>query len=159
MDWNVTVVDVTAPAAKQQLLAYFAELCHRYYGRPSPPAEVAAAMDEEPSDDLAPPTGLFLLASYRGQAAGCVGLRLVSAGLAEISRLYIRPERRGTGGGAALLAAVEGEARLLGVRELRMDTRSDLVEARALYARQGYLEVPAFNEGPYSDHWFGKRLV
>lgn len=30
---------------------------------------------------------------------------------------------------------------------------------RAMYARLGYREVPAFNDAPYVDHWFEKRLA
>jgi hypothetical protein len=44
------------------------------------------------------------------------------------------------------------------VSRLRLDTRGDLVEARRLYARHGYLEIPAFSEGPYAEHWLGKTL-
>ena len=35
---------------------------------------------------------------------------------------------------------------------------ADLVEARRLYARQGYSEIPAYNSGPYAEHWFEKRV-
>ena len=42
---------------------------------------------------------------------------------------------------------------------LRLDTRSDLVEARGLYAALGYQEVPAFDGGPYAEHWFTKTLT
>ena len=41
---------------------------------------------------------------------------------------------------------------------MRQDVRSDLVEARAMYARLGYREVPPFNDHPYVEHWFEKRL-
>ncbi|NYV79008.1 GNAT family N-acetyltransferase, partial [Streptomyces sp. UH6] len=39
-----------------------------------------------------------------------------------------------------------------------LDTRSDLVEARALYARLGYRETPPHNDGVYAEHWFAKDL-
>ncbi|CAM5276926.1 N-acetyltransferase [Streptomyces avidinii] len=64
----------------------------------------------------------------------------------------------GTGGGAALLEVLEAEARALGAVRVRLDTRSDLVEARALYARHGYAEIPAYNDGQYAQHWFEKPL-
>ncbi|WP_422769511.1 hypothetical protein ACN28C_22510 [Plantactinospora sp. WMMC1484] len=32
------------------------------------------------------------------------------------------------------------------------------LDARALYARQGYREVPAYSVDPYAEHWFEKRL-
>ncbi|WP_194926144.1 GNAT family N-acetyltransferase [Catenulispora pinisilvae] len=36
-------------------------------------------------------------------AAGCVGVRMLAAGMAESSRMYIRPEFRRSGGGRLLL--------------------------------------------------------
>ena len=41
---------------------------------------------------------------------------------------------------------------------VRLDTRADLVEARARYAAPGYEEVPAFDSGPYAGHWFAESL-
>ena len=55
-------MEVVAPdddAARWVLRAYFDELASRYYGRSATGDEVAAAMREEPSDDLALPRGLF----------------------------------------------------------------------------------------------------
>jgi hypothetical protein len=53
---------------------------------------------------------------------------------------------------------VEGLAREHDLSTLRLYTRRDLVEARQLYARLCYEEVPAFNDSPYADHWFVKLL-
>lgn len=39
-----------------------------------------------------------------------------------------------------------------GRSRLGLDTRSDLVEARRLYERLGYREVPPFNAGRYAEH-------
>ena len=32
------------------------------------------------------------------------------------------------------------------------------MEARRLYERHGFEEVPAFNTGKYAEHWFVKNL-
>ncbi|MEU8183686.1 GNAT family N-acetyltransferase [Micromonospora sp. NPDC049044] len=63
------------------------------------------------------------------------------------------------GGGAALLAAVERVARTAGEDRIRLDTRDDLVEARALYARHGYVEIPPYSSDRYAEHWFEKQLT
>ncbi|SCL72579.1 GNAT family N-acetyltransferase [Micromonospora peucetia] len=139
------------------LEAYFEEMARRYHGRPVRPGEVAAAMADDPSDDLAAPTGILLVAYRVGVPAACVGLRY-RPGLAELTRVYVRPDHRGHGGGAALLAAVQERASAAGITRIRLDTRSDLVEARTLYARHGYREIPAFNDGVYAEHWFEKVL-
>jgi hypothetical protein len=44
------------------------------------------------------------------------------------------------------------------VARLRLDTRSELVEARRLYARHGYQEVAPFNDG-WADRWYEKPLA
>jgi GNAT superfamily N-acetyltransferase len=139
------------------LREYMAEMVRRWHGRPERPEEVTWALAEMPSDDLAPPTGLLLLARGNGQLAGCAGLRWRPR-WAELTRVYVRPAHRGTGGGAALLAAAEAHSLAAGADRIRLDTRADLVEARALYARHGYVEIPAFNDGPYAQHWFEKLL-
>ncbi|MGA8114484.1 MAG: GNAT family N-acetyltransferase, partial [Actinocatenispora sp.] len=106
-DWVVAVAPVGSDPAAALLREYFIEVSDRYYrlhhGRDSTPAEIEWGLAEFPSDDLAPPTGLFLLGRYRGEPAGCAGLRVQDAGTVELTRVYVRPDRRGTGGGARLL--------------------------------------------------------
>ncbi|MBX9386837.1 GNAT family N-acetyltransferase [Streptomonospora nanhaiensis] len=157
--WDVGVADVAGPESAAVLRDYYVDIVSRYHGRPATPDEVDAALRDEPSGDLAPPTGVFLLGRVGGRVGGCVGLRWAGGGVAELTRLFVRAEARGSGGGGALLAAAERAARDAGMAQIRLDTRHDLVEARRLYARSGYAEVPAFSSGPYSEHWFAKRLA
>ncbi|SIM71480.1 GNAT family N-acetyltransferase [Micromonospora cremea] len=155
--WVTIAVHPDQPDARLLLREYMTEMVVRYHGRPALPGEVDEALAEMPSDDLTDPTGVLLLAHRDGDLAGCAGLRW-QPDWAELTRVFIRPAHRGTGGGGALLAAVEQQARAVGVDRIRLDTRNDLVEARALYARHGYVEIPAFSHGPYAEHWFEKRL-
>ena len=113
-------------------------------------------MREEPSDDLAPPGGLLLVAVQDGAVLGCAGLRLLPGGIGEVTRVFVMPAARRRGLGSRLLDELETHARDHQVTTLRLDTRRDLVEARQLYARHGYTEVRPFSHGPYSDHWFVK---
>ncbi|GAA1823252.1 GNAT family N-acetyltransferase [Planosporangium flavigriseum] len=131
----------------------------RYLNRPASSGEVNDAMGSDPNHDLVPPNGLFLLARVAGRPVGCVGLRLLVPDIAEIKRMYVRPEVRGLGLGADLLAAAEDAAHALGATRTRLDTRHDLVEARRLYASHGYVEIPPYSDNPYADHWFEKRLA
>lgn len=157
-DWATAAVRPDHPDATLLLREYMTEMVVRYYGRPERPGEVDAALAEMPSDDLAYPTGLLLIAHRGPDLAGCAGLRW-RPDFAELTRMYVRSAHRGTGGGAALLAAVEARALAAGADRIRLDTRSDLVEARALYARHGYVEIPAYTQGPYAEHWFEKELT
>ncbi len=169
------MIEVVSPAAEQVrwiLRAYFEDVAARFYGRPATEDEIAAAMREDPSDDLALPHGLILVAREEGAVLGCAGLRLPGAQqpgtespgvrwqgrTAEVTRVFVVPAARRRGLGSQLLNSLEGHARRHGVATLRLDTRRDLTEARLLYARHGYREVPAFSQGPYADHWFEKAL-
>lgn len=155
------VIEVMPPedqAARWVLRAYFDEVASRYYGRQATEDEIAAAMREEPSDDLARPRGLFLVAREGASVLGCAGLRLLPGRTGEVTRVFVVPAARRRGLGARLLDCLEEHARRHGLTTLRLDTRRDLTEARRLYARHGYQEVRPFSQGPYADHWFEKAV-
>ena len=147
-----------ADEARRALRAYFDDVASRYYGRQATEDEITAAMREDPSDDLAPPHGLLVVAHENGDVLGCAGLRLLPGQIAEVTRVFVVPAARRRGLGSRLLSCLEDHARWHRVATLRLDTRRDLAEARRLYARHGYREVPPFSHGPYADHWFEKTL-
>ncbi|MEC3979165.1 GNAT family N-acetyltransferase [Amycolatopsis sp. H20-H5] len=158
--WTISPLPVDHPDAVGLLREYMTDVASRYYGRPATDAEVDTALAEDSHADLMPPTGVLLVARRDdGSLAGCVGTRLVEDGLTLLTRMYVRPDARGQRGGERLVAAAEDAARGMGARVMRLDTRKDLVEARALYARTGYVEVEPFNNGKYADHWFSKNLA
>lgn len=72
--------------------------------------------------------------------------------------MWVAPEARGAGVGKALLAFLEDRARARGAVRLVLDTNKSLAEARTLYARAGYREIARYNDNPYADFWFEKRL-
>ena len=90
---------------------------------------------------------------------GCGAVKSAEPGVGSIKRLWVSPEVRGAGVGRRLLFALEKEAAGLGMALLRLETNRSLHEAQALYRRNGYREVAAFNDDPYADHWFEKRNV
>ncbi|WP_329100369.1 GNAT family N-acetyltransferase [Micromonospora sp. NBC_01699] len=147
-----------ADDARRILRAYYHDIVGRYHGREATTAEVDSVLVEEPSDDLTPPGGLFWVVTDGAVAVGCAGLRLLSAGVGEVTRVFVAAAARRRGIGSLLLTEVETAARDRGLSRLRLDTRHDLVEARRLYNRHGYAEVEPFNDSPYAAHWFVKPL-
>jgi ribosomal protein S18 acetylase RimI-like enzyme len=103
-------------------------------------------------------TGCFWVAQVDGRPVGSVGLRVIEHTVGEVTRLFVLNTFRRRGCGSHLMTELEHQATANGFRTLRLDTRDDLLEARALYAGRGYTEVGAFNDGPYADHWFEKQL-
>jgi GNAT superfamily N-acetyltransferase len=157
-DWAVARQPVTGAVAADLLRRYFFDVASSYYGRPATDSEVATALADEPSDDLVAPTGVFLVGAYRGTPSGCAGVRFGVAGFAELTRMFVAPAARRTGGAALLLAAAEATAMAHDAHTIRLDTRLDLTAARALYVRHGYREVPAYSTGAYAQCWYGKPL-
>lgn len=105
-----------------------------------------------------PPTGAFLVARSADAAIGCGAIRAIAGGVGELKRMWVAPAFRGQGVGSRLLSALETEARRLGYRTIRLDSRRELAEAMALYRRAGYREVPAYNDNRDADVWFEKGL-
>ena len=158
-DVRLQVLDPHDQRAQAVLRAAMADVASRYYGRAATGAEVEAALAEESGDDLVLPDGLLIVATDAdGATLGCAGLALLPALLGEVRKVYVAPTARGRGLGQRLVAEVERLATVHGRARVRLDTRTDLVEARRLYARLGYAEVEAFNTGPYAEHWFAKDL-
>lgn len=96
----------------------------------------------------APPDGSLLLATEDGQPVGCVALRPLADGIAEIKRLYVRPSCRGRGIGRQLSVAICDRARDLGYRLVRLDTLRRLQPAVRLYESLGFVEIDAYYDNP-----------
>ncbi len=162
MTWTVAPEPYDSPVAAALWRAYYTEVSDRWYllheGRRTDPAELEREIAAQPGTDLAPPRGRLLVARYGGEAAGTAGVRLLDAATAELTRVFLYERMRGRGGAALLVQAAEDAARALGASRMVLDTRGDLVEARALYGRLGYTETEPHNDEPYAEHWFAKRL-
>jgi DNA-binding MarR family transcriptional regulator/GNAT superfamily N-acetyltransferase len=147
------IEDPTTPDARSCLEQYFAELDVRFAAGFDPALSISADAHE-----LTAPAGALLIARLRGRPVGCGALKLHRDAPAELKRMWIAPAARGLGLGRRLLEELERHACDAGVAVLRLETNHALTEAIALYRRSGYVEVEAFNDEPYAQHWFEKRL-
>jgi len=96
----------------------------------------------------AAPKGRLLLAVADGDvAAGCIGLRPLAEDVAELKRLYVRPNFRRRGLGKSLVQAILREAQSIGYHTVRLDTVASMKEASQLYDSLGFREI-----GPYYDN-------
>ncbi|MFB7450854.1 GNAT family N-acetyltransferase [Streptomyces sp. NPDC056194] len=158
MTWTFTPERVDTPDATALRRDYYDDVASRYWKRPATEAEIDEGLTNDGVELLTPPTGQFLVARFEGKPAGCGGVLMLDGERAELTRVFLRHAFRGAGGAGALLQRLEEEARGLGARRMVLNTRLDLVEARGLYTRHGYVEIPAYCSGPYMDIWYGKEL-
>jgi DNA-binding MarR family transcriptional regulator/predicted GNAT family N-acyltransferase len=132
---------------------YFAELARRFDGG----FDIATG-DPSDSADLLPPSGSFVVARLEGEPVGCGGLKTLDAGTGEIKRVWTAAPARGLGVAGRIMRQLEETAKERGFGAVRLDTNRSLVEAQALYRKLGYREIGRYNDNPYADHFFEKRL-
>lgn len=89
-----------------------------------------------------PPGGGLVLARLDGEPAGCVCFFDRGGGTMEIKRMFVRPEARGHGIGAAMLDRLLADARAAGHRRGLLWSHHSMRPAHALYRRAGFRDVP-----------------
>ena len=102
------------------------------------------------------PEGRLFFAEVDGRPAGCVGIRplIGSDGVCEMKRLYVTPDERGQGIGAALAMAAIKAAKEIGYRKLMLDTLPNMRMAVKLYRELGFTEAPAYYQTPVEGTMF-----
>nr|WP_215207641.1 GNAT family N-acetyltransferase [Streptomyces sp. CHD11] len=117
-------------------------------------AELAARYgipDQETDKPTAQDVDVFLIArDAAGGAAGCGALRLLSDGTAEIKRMYVTPEARGTGVATGILRMLEEHACRRRLDVLHLTTGVEQPDAIRFYEREGYERTEGY--GPYAGH-------
>jgi DNA-binding MarR family transcriptional regulator/N-acetylglutamate synthase-like GNAT family acetyltransferase len=151
---HVEAVDPAGRTARWCVAQYFAELAGRFEEGFDPGQSLPADDDE-----MRPPRGAFVVASTDGEPVACGALKTIGPGVGSLKRMWVSPSVRGLGFGRRMLAALEAEARALGLTTVRLETNRALTEAIKLYRTSGYAEVAAFNADPYANHWFEKHLA
>ena len=111
------------------------------------------------SDDHEPGTppsaadiDLFLVAvDGTGRPIGCGALRRLDRASAEVKRMYVTPESRGSGVATAILHGLEERARSRGWTTLRLETGTAQPDAIRFYEREGYRQIPLYGAYAGSD--------
>ncbi|MFI9382444.1 GNAT family N-acetyltransferase [Kutzneria sp. NPDC052558] len=105
-------------------------------------------VDTEPgahptADDVA----VFLIAfDTAGTPVGCGALRQLDHSSAEIKRMYVDPQARGTGVATAVLRALERAAVDRGWTTVRLETGTGQPDAIRFYEREGYVAIPLYGD-------------
>ncbi len=89
---------------------------------------------------------LWVVEDRRGRICACVGVDFPGRGVAELHRLYVRPDMRRRGLGEGLVRLVEREATARGARSIFFYSDTRFVDAHRLYERLGYRQCEGTRE-------------
>jgi GNAT superfamily N-acetyltransferase len=98
------------------------------------------------------PRGRLYLALVDDSPAGVAGLKPVSATMAELKRLFVRPAHRGAGLGRRLIDQVITDARLLGYQTVVLETADFMTGAHRLYRSVGFRHTERFDGAEGAAH-------
>lgn len=142
---SLDAVDPAGALARSAMGHFFAELDRRFPGGFDPGTPT--------------PPDSFTVASSDGRPVACGGVQQIGPGVGEVKRMWVDPAWRGAGLGARLLRHLEGVAAAAGHAVLRLDTHGTLAEAISMYERAGYERIERYNDNPYAELFFAKRLL
>lgn len=94
------------------------------------------------------PYGRLYLVYWNDNLAGCIGLRKISTDICEMKRLYVRPLFRKNGIGDYLVKRIIEDAKEIGYKKMRLDTLPFLTSAEKLYRKNGFYDIPCYNNSP-----------
>lgn len=119
--------------------------------------------DQELADPLSkygPLRGTILLALWDGVVAGCGALQDLGEGVAELKRIYVKPEFRRKGIARSISEELIRFAEGKGYQTVRLDTLRRLAGASELYRELGFAEIAPYNYNPEADIvYFEKPLA
>lgn len=100
------------------------------------------------ADRFLRPEAVMFVLREGDSVLGCGGLTEEGAGIAELHHVFVEPDQRGKGYGAALIARLIEEARHRHVALVRLETAIFLTAAIGLYRRMGFEDCPPFHPVP-----------
>lgn len=121
----------------------FQELIEKYFDH----AGFWDEMENLPGD-YAPPQGRLLIARRDTDPLGCVALRNLGDGIAEMRRMFVTQRAQRAGLGTLLARRVMMEAKELGYQTMRLDTGWQQREAVQMYERLGFRHIQPYYKAP-----------
>lgn len=151
---SITIVEV--PPDSADAVQLIGELDVHLQAHPYPPqSRHAFSVEKLLREGVA-----FFITHYRGELAGCCGIKIFQNEYGEVKRMWVRPEFRGLGLGKGMLQHLAQYAQSRDLSLLRLETGIYEKEAIGLYERFGFQRRAPFGEykeDPMSIY-FEKRL-
>jgi putative acetyltransferase len=135
----IRAVEWDDPAGVRLRAAQRAEISVRYGRDDSEPGPAPSASD----------ITVFYVAFDGDEPVACGGLRQLDSEHGEVKRMFVAPDRRGSGLSVAILKALDDDARGRGWRRLVLETGDQQPDAVRFYEREGFTRIPNF--GHYAE--------
>jgi ribosomal protein S18 acetylase RimI-like enzyme len=94
------------------------------------------------------PFGCIILCKHENDFVGCVAVRKIDDGVAELKRMYVKPEFQRMGIGENLLKMSISFAKEKRYKTIKLDTLNTMKPAMNLYAKHGFVETSAYYFNP-----------
>jgi ribosomal protein S18 acetylase RimI-like enzyme len=95
-----------------------------------------------------PPHGTIILCKDNHEFMACVAVRPIDDKIAELKRMYVKPDFQRKGIGEELLRLSLAFAKNAGYEKARLDTLNTMLPAMNLYTKNGFKEIPAYYYNP-----------
>jgi len=129
-------------------------LAHAAVRATTPGVEYMRADAERMPGPYVPPRGGLWLAVHEDAGIGCVALRPLDAGVAEVKRMFVDEAWRGRGVGRVLMETLVAAARERGYATLRLGTLDDMKVAQRLYESLGFRPITRYRPDELVDTRF-----
>ncbi|MGN6567270.1 MAG: GNAT family N-acetyltransferase [Flavipsychrobacter sp.] len=103
--------------------------------------------------------GALILAYNGAEAIACAGIRKFEDGVAELKRMYVKPEYRGQKISIQLLERAIKIARQLGYKKIRLDTLHSMTKAQQIYRTSGFYEISAYRFNPLPGTIYMEKML
>ncbi len=94
-----------------------------------------------PGQSFPPPGGFFVIEDERGRVGACAALHFPEQGVAELHRVYVRPDLQRRGLGRRLSEAMLARAVEAGASRMILFSDTRFAGAHAMYQRLGFSRV------------------
>lgn len=146
-----------ARALITEYLTWLVDLARAEYGLTFD-VDAMVASDLEDDSKFFPPDGRFYVVRHGGAFIGVGSLKRLTATLAEVQRMYVRPQVRGIGAGRQLVERLLADARAIGYQGVRLESLKFLTAAHTLYRSVGFTEIKPYADNSMQDYQAAEKL-
>ncbi len=137
-----------------EFYAYFGVDCAEIVGMEA--SDYASSVLEKLCDRT-PPEGIFYLVSWQGEFVAMGGLRALSTDTAEVKRIFVHPDARGTKLGELVLGRLLDDAVAFGYTRVRLESAPFMKSAHRIYEAAGFADRAPYPEAEvpeaFHKHW------